>query len=404
MYHHFPSREPIELDNTTSYLEVDRFIQTINCILSADLNYEDVVSTILKQLGEYLDLDRIVIYQLKADYFYLERQWVADLDQINELLSPIPARLGADNYQISEQNHLIPGDNQKTLIIEQPIFFEKDLFGFFLFERLENQEFFSLKDRYILQRFTEVFAIYIKQQINLNPSVLKPNNSQIILGNISHELRTPLAAIIGFAKMLKKQIYGELNSKQLEYITAIYDSGQHLLAISNDLLDLAKIEAEKETLFLEKIVIKEVCKEVLDLFSEKAKEQGIELILSKELAKEYCRGDRLRIKQILVNLLSNAVKFTEKGAVTLQVRTINKSTEFAVIDTGIGIKKEDQEKLFKPFSQILTPLHRKHQGTGLGLVLSRKLAQLHGGDIRMESTAGKGSCFTLYLPNSELEN
>ncbi|HAC65653.1 MAG TPA: hypothetical protein DCF68_19505 [Cyanothece sp. UBA12306] len=183
-----------------------------------------------------------------------------------------------------------------------------------------------------------------------------------------------------------------------------------LLALVNDFLDLSKIEAQKEEIFLETIAVEDICLSAISMIESKAKEQGLDLIVDIGSNVDFCTVDQRRIKQILLNLLSNAIKFTEKGSVTLKVKSNLELLSFCVIDTGIGIKKDDQEKLFQAFQQIQNHLSRKHKGTGLGLILSRKLAQLHGGDLTLTSEIGKGSCFTLHLPikpknkNQETEN
>jgi signal transduction histidine kinase len=223
---------------------------------------------------------------------------------------------------------------------------------------------------------------------------------QELLSHLHHELRNPIAAIIGFAGMLKDEIYGSLNPRQMQYICAIASSGEHLLDLVNDYLDLAKIDAQQETLYPEKLAVEEICRASLAMVQEKARTKGLELILKLDKQIDFCVADKLRLKQILVNLLSNAVKFTEVGSVTLQVESLSQMLTFAVIDTGIGISPDDQQKLFQPFQQIKTSINRRDKGTGLGLALSRKLARLHGGDLKLTSTVGKGSCFTLYIPRT----
>jgi signal transduction histidine kinase len=220
----------------------------------------------------------------------------------------------------------------------------------------------------------------------------------VFLSHMNHELRTPLTGILGFARMLKDEIYGSLNPKQKQYVSAIASSGEHLLSLVNDFLDISKIEANREELLLETMAVEDLCIASLSMVESRAKEQGLDLRLEIAPNVDLCQADRRRVIQILVNLLSNAIKFTEIGAVTLRVQRQEEKLEFCVIDTGIGIKKADQEKLFQPFQQINNPLTRKHKGTGLGLTLSRKLAQLHGGELILCSEEGKGSCFTLQLP------
>jgi signal transduction histidine kinase len=221
---------------------------------------------------------------------------------------------------------------------------------------------------------------------------------QEFISNLNHELRNPIAAILGFARMLKEEIYGSLNAKQMQYVSGIASTGEHLLELVNDYLDLAKIEAQKEELYLENLAVEDICRASLAIVEEKARQKGLELILKINKKVDFCVADKLRLKQILVNLLSNAVKFTQEGSVTLKVKFCSNTLEFQVIDTGIGISQSDFDKLFQPFQQIHTPLHRLHKGTGLGLALSKKLARLHGGDITITSEVGKGSCFTLFIP------
>lgn len=228
-------------------------------------------------------------------------------------------------------------------------------------------------------------------------------NKSDYLSHMNHELRTPLSGILGFSKMLREELYGSLNDKQKQYVNGIAVSGKHLLALVNDFLDLSKIEAEREEVFLETIAVEDICLSAIAIVEAKAKEQGLALIIDIGENVDFCTVDQRRIKQILLNLLSNAIKFTEKGSITLQVKSSPEFLTFCVIDTGIGITKADQQKLFQPFQQIQSHLSRRHKGTGLGLTLSRKLAQLHGGDLTLTSEIGKGSCFTLQLPIN-LEN
>lgn len=219
------------------------------------------------------------------------------------------------------------------------------------------------------------------------------------LSTMSHELRTPLTSILGFSNLLQQQIFGSLNQKQQQYVTLIYSSGEHLLQLINDLLDLSKVEAGKEELHLETIQVEEICQICINMIQERATKKGLELKLEISPDLTTCIADLRRLKQILFNLLSNAVKFTDTGSITLKVSQAKNGINFSVIDTGIGISEMEQAILFQPFQQLNNGLNRNYQGSGLGLVLSKKLAQLHGGDIILESKVGQGSCFTLYLPH-----
>ncbi len=293
-------------------------------------------------------------------------------------------------------------------IVSLPLYINQQFFGYLILRNNESERIFNEEEIESLEIITHQIAIVLQQiQWIERFKKLKLENQKLqcsshsrsdYLSHVSHELRTPLAGILGFSKMLREEIYGSLNEKQKQYVNGIRVSGEHLLALVNDFLDLSKIEANKEELFLETVAVEDICLAAISIVQPKASEQNIDLILKVSDNISFCTVDQRKIKQILINLLSNAIKFTEKGSVTLRVDKLERVLTFCVIDTGIGIKKEDQKKLFQPFQQIHSPLSRKHKGTGLGLALSRKLAQLHQGNLTLTSEYGKGSCFTLELP------
>jgi PAS domain S-box-containing protein len=219
------------------------------------------------------------------------------------------------------------------------------------------------------------------------------------LATMSHELRTPLNAVLGLSQLLRQELFGTLNDKQKEYITCIQSSGEHLLSLINDLLDLSKVEAGKEQLSFVPLLIQDLCEYCLTMVREQAYDRGLQLTLSIDPEARICIADERRCKQMLLNLLSNAVKFTLAGEVSLIVRKMPEGISFTVADTGIGIPSEKLPLLFEPFRQLDSGLNRQFPGTGLGLALTRSLARLHGGDVTVESTLGQGSQFTLYLPD-----
>ncbi|MHA2390646.1 MAG: sensor histidine kinase [Promethearchaeota archaeon] len=221
----------------------------------------------------------------------------------------------------------------------------------------------------------------------------------IFLASISHELKTPLTSIIGFTKMMLKGRVGEINEEQEKQLNIILTSANHLHELINDAIDVNKIEAEKLDVKKSKYNLVEelmTLKEAFTLAIEK-KELGF-LIDAPEIL--IICNDRKRINQILVNLIGNAIKFTEEGKISVIIRKINTTVEIAVKDTGPGIKKENLDKIFKPFSRIIEPGKVK-EGTGLGLYLSKKLANLLGGEIYVQTEYGKGSTFTLMLKLEE---
>jgi CheY-like chemotaxis protein/nitrogen-specific signal transduction histidine kinase len=248
------------------------------------------------------------------------------------------------------------------------------------------------------------------------------------LASMSHELRTPLNAIIGFSEVIKDGLVGEITEQQKKHVGNIFDSGQHLLSLINDVLDLSKIEAGKMNLELETLDPSTRLPACLSMVTEKAMLNDIEL--KHDIAPKLgsFQGDGRKLKQIIYNLLSNAVKFTPNGGeVTLSARRVLRGEvhvasmnkpwqtrqiinadeqmpnfkeflEITVHDTGIGISAADLDKLFQPFTQIDSSLARQYEGTGLGLVLVQELVELHGGVTEVSSAEGQGSCFKVWIP------
>ncbi len=221
------------------------------------------------------------------------------------------------------------------------------------------------------------------------------------LANMSHELRTPLNAIIGFSEILRDELVGSINPEQKECVNDIHTSGQHLLEMINDILDLSKIEAGKMVLHPETFTIAEAVEELNTIIKALVGKKNLHLNVSyNENGK--IEADRTKFKQIFYNLLSNAVKFTpDNGEITTRLELTPTELCVEVIDTGIGIAKEHLGKLFAPFTQIDTSKSRQYGGTGLGLALTQRLIELHCGDISVRSTEGKGSNFTFRIPRKQ---
>jgi signal transduction histidine kinase len=237
------------------------------------------------------------------------------------------------------------------------------------------------------------------------------------VANMSHELRTPLNAITGFSEMLKDGLMGELTERQRHAASAIFDSGMHLLALINDILDLSRIEAGRMELDLETVDVEELLSNSVLMLKPRATAHGIEMKVQ-STATDPVAVDPRKARQIVYNLLSNAVKFTpDGGSVALHARrTVAPQVEgmrqfgrppvdcargyleIGVIDTGIGIAAQDMGRLFQPFSQLDSSLARKHEGSGLGLALVQQLVELHGGTLAVRSRAGQGSTFKVWLP------
>ena len=244
------------------------------------------------------------------------------------------------------------------------------------------------------------------------------------LANMSHELRTPLNAIIGFSEMLKDGLLGKLSAKQKGYITDIFNSGEHLLSLINDILDLSKVEAGKMALETEPLEIAGLLQNSLRVVKEKALKHRIAIKLDLAGSPDHIVADARKVKQIVYNLLSNAMKFTpDGGQMEISARAVTRDAlaliapegiavrqlplpanewrdflEIKVCDSGIGIAAADLDRLFQAFQQLDSSLERNFEGTGLGLALVKRMAALHGGTVAVASAPGKGSCFAVWLP------
>ncbi|MFB3074284.1 MAG: PAS domain S-box protein [Candidatus Methylomirabilales bacterium] len=277
------------------------------------------------------------------------------------------------------------------------------------------------------ERTRELHAANLQLEEARNHAERVSGHKTEFLANMSHELRTPLNAILGFSELLMDEKFGPLNEKQQRYVGNVFSSGRHLLNLINDLLDLSKVEAGKMAIHREQLSLREALEEALNLVNWEGEKKNLHLALTVEQDRSSVFADPVRFRQILYNLLSNAVKFTpEGGTVTVSARCVQGSAfrvqgsegtdhepstmnheprgdfiEIRVQDTGIGIAAEDLSKLFQPFTQLEPVYAKEQQGTGLGLALTKRLVELHGGQIRAESEGeDQGSTFTVRLPIS----
>jgi signal transduction histidine kinase len=218
------------------------------------------------------------------------------------------------------------------------------------------------------------------------------------LATMSHELRTPLNAIIGFTGIMLQELAGPLNDEQRKQMTMVQSSSRHLLALINDVLDISKIEAGQLELSSTSFELGPSIEKMVSLVSPLSDKKGIELRTNIADNVKIVTTDQRRLEQIILNLLNNAVKFTEQGYVLISCRKENDHYLLSVADTGIGMKQEEIPGLFQPFHQIDTGLSRKHEGTGLGLSICKKLLNMMGGDINVDSQWGQGSTFTMRFP------
>lgn len=412
----------------------EQLLNHISQALNSSLDPNHILPEIVNRVGVAFGVDRVIIFSIEAENIHVLNEWRRD-DQIDSLLDcyiPISEHLYSldpssnfslhrafdiPNYpDIVKPIHLASSQPPILSVLRVPIFIHNQLFGGISLHTTSTYRTFTPEEIHLLEQIASIAAIalYNAHSYERLEQLVKERTQELeqqklvseaanraktdFLTNMSHELRTPLTSIIGFSDVLLEQIFGALNPKQHQYITNISKSGRDLLDLINDLLDLAKIEAGKEEITKETILVEEVCQACMSMIQERADKRGLQVLLEIQSGVTTCIADKRRLQQILLNLLSNAIKFTSAGSVKLLVESGQDTINFSVIDTGIGISQADQATLFQPFQQVDSGLNRKHQGTGLGLVLSLRLAQLHGGDITLTSEPGRGSCFTLHLP------
>ena len=275
--------------------------------------------------------------------------------------------------------------------------------GLALLVALENARLYAEAQRYIRQLLDQS-----RQLLGAKVAAEQASRAKSeFLAAMSHELRTPLNAVIGFSQLLANKTYGELNERQLQYLTTILSGGRHLRRLVDDVLDLATVDAGHLTLNLTRVAVADELREVVGVVESLAREKNITMSTEVKDVLPSVNADRQRIQQVIYNLLSNAIKFTEPGGfvrVTLDVSdgaaAGDKALRLAVADTGIGIKPEDQARIFEAFEQVDSSYARDQGGTGLGLALTRKLVELHGGTISVASDGvkGRGSVLTVRLP------
>lgn len=259
-------------------------------------------------------------------------------------------------------------------------------------------------ERKVEERTLELSASLEQQTAIMVQLEVANQHKSEFLANMSHELRTPLNAIIGFSEVLGEEMFGAVNPKQAEYLEDINSSGKHLLALINDILDLSKIEAGKMELELSPIDMEAALADAMTLLRDRATKSSVVLALQCPEPIGTWIADVRKFKQIMVNLLSNAVKFTPRGGqVTVRAERIAGEVRIAVSDTGIGIRPQDQELVFEAFRQATGDYLQKSEGTGLGLALTRRFVELHGGRLSLQSEPGHGSTFTFNLPRREVE-
>jgi len=274
-----------------------------------------------------------------------------------------------------------------------------------LTKQVENERLYDelkMSSSLLEQRITEATVDLAEQNQRLqwqSRELEKANRLKSeFLASMSHELRTPINALIGYTSLMIDRIYGEITPKQEEGLHRIQASAQHLLALINDILDLAKIEAGKMPLHLEDVPVASIIAEITQQIEPLVRKKALEFVTEIPASAPVMHTDRTKVKQILLNLLSNAVKFTHAGRIVLRVVPTDDRLRMDIVDTGIGIRPQDLHAIWEDFRQVDQSRTREFGGTGLGLSITRKLVEALGGSIAVESEYGSGSTFAVTLP------
>jgi signal transduction histidine kinase len=421
-----------------------------------------IFATAVEQVREFLELDRLVIFkfedllhqnqtsEISAQPSDLPDGLVVYEARSSDTIPPVlnykkncftPSSISRKKYR--QGFTLAVDDVEKTYALQQgklqllrditvraklvaPIVFEEQLWGLLIAQQCSAPREWKESETSLLAQIAEQLAIAIHQAelmqslnkekqtleqrlmdctIALQDALVAAQAASRVrsefLATISHELLTPLTYVIGMSSTLLHWHLGELQPRQREYLQRIHDSGEHLLGLINDILDLSQIEAGKVALKVQEFSLVNLAENTVRSVTEKAIEQQVNIHVDLQLPPQGDRftADEARVQQILWNLLSNAVKFTpENGNVTFRLWLEDDNAVFQVEDTGIGIPEEQLPLLFEKFQQLDTPYRRRYEGTGLGLALTKQLVELHRGRIEVESTVGAGSIFTVWIP------
>ena len=403
-----------------------RALGEVSRAVSSTLDFDTVLNVIVARAVELSSAQGGVIYEYdEAEQIFTQVRASHHVDdELTELLRAAPIRLGEGvsgraavlrvpvqvpnvleegTYDVARVREVFERHGYRSLLA-MPLLFEAQTLGVLTVWRREAGE-FGPEVTSLLQTFASQCVLAIRNARLFRELEHKSRQLEVasqhkseFLANMSHELRTPLNAIIGFSEVLGERMFGELNEKQEEYLKDIHASGQHLLSLINDILDLSKIEAGRMELELTDCDLPMSIDNALTLVRERAARRSIGLHTTVDERVRHIQGDERKIRQVLLNLLSNAIKFTpEGGRVEVEAKPVNGSIEVSVSDTGVGIAPEDQDVVFEEFRQVGTA-EKRVEGTGLGLALSRRFIELHGGKIWVKSEVGAGSTFTFTVP------
>ena len=438
-------------------------LQSAAVAISSSLDLRYVLDSVVQEMVKLLDVESCTISEYNdtnhtvtqiAEYHVTDGWWDSNLSAIAYHLPDYPLTKAVLEEQIVEQMTISqpytdPSESvymqkaQLKTLMMLPMVFQRQVVGLVELEdrrkertfthqeisvarllanqaasAIENARLYQKAQQEIIERKHAEAALeeeraLLAHRVKERTAELSKANAELaraarlkdeFLAAMSHELRTPLNAILGSAEILRDEVFGSLNDKQLKYSHNIEESGRHLLELINDILDLSKIEAGKMELDLGPVSVKSVCEASLRLVKQLAHKKQLQVSHNVDESLTTLIADERRLKQVLVNLLSNAIKFTpENGRIGLDVKgdAEQQIVHFTVWDTGIGIPPADMARLFQPFVQLDSKLSRQYAGTGLGLSLVSRMTEMHGGGVTVESETGQGSRFRVSFPWTE---
>ena len=458
---------PVE-DALKHRMQQEHLLNQVTTQIRKNLDLPVIMATAMALAREFLELDRLVVYKFETSPVnshetpaqrlggYIVHEVCAE-NAISSVLHYREEVCFTNNSTCWEKYRqgftLVVDDVEKTYALEEcflnflrnsqvraklvaPIIFEQKLWGLLIAHQCHTPRQWTENEKSLLTSIAEQLAIAIHQSelkqslqdvtrtltaekqtlekrviertMALREALLAAEAASRLrnefLATISHELLTPLTYVIGMSSTLLRWPMGELSQRQRDYLQTIHDSGEHLLELINDILDLSQIEAGKTVLNITAFSLAETGKSSVESLFKKADSKQINLKLDLQIdpQRDRFKADVGRVGQILWNLLTNAIKFTpEGGSVTLRIWVEDNTAIFQIEDTGIGIPEAQLPLLFEKFQQLDTPYRRSHEGTGLGLALTKQLVELHRGRIEVESTVAIGSVFTVWIPNCE---
>jgi len=430
-----------ELKSISNCNKTAMALEKTSKILNSNFEPDETFKLILTELNDLYNYDTGCIYFLDGDGFKLKSVY----PEQNRSIMPDTSEILEFSQDFIDKKSIIISstDNSTPSLLKElgfdifghcsyivaPMVLRSTLFGMILLLKNEK-DYFSEEDRLILNSFSSVASYAVKdaelgnvfklQLKALRENIVEKNEAYIkikaqnekileadrvkneFLANMSHELRTPLNAIIGFSEALSLKLFGDLTPKQEEYVHDIHSSGIHLLGMINDLLDIAKIEANEMKLCKEYFNITQVTKESVNIVTPLANKKNISIKVISEDENLEIYADQQKYQQIMYNLLSNSIKFTDdNGFVEVKIEASENVARVHVKDNGIGIDPKYHGKIFAKFQQVDSSYTRKQSSTGLGLTITKELIELHGGKIWIESKLNEGTTFTFELPVNE---